>query len=196
MILINKNAIQSNLCLVYICLLIVAIMSSGVSAQDDMLTKWEIAFVESPSLISDSEALGNLRITQIGEDIFGYGSLTRSGNTLKVTVAGSSDSHLQTLYLVTPGGDTMHKLNIAINGESLSGDYEIYTTDNMKKVGTISGNRIGMVGGTLLGITPSKDLAKKDDGKEMENLANELNGEKSDLVLPVVKANSSIKEKS
>jgi hypothetical protein len=212
-----KKGIFFNNYLISIALLLAAIMLSGVSAQDligagesrdlnkqlqnlttsnltDMPKKWEVAFTESPSQLSDSIAVGNLKFIQINKDIFGYGDLTIDKKIQRFTVAGYLNLNLMNLYLVTPGGSLMHKLNISLEGKALSGTYENYTSSIIKKTGVITGrvieestiknedqNAQSLVCGVGMGLTPSKGAAVNTEVKEkeveqkIEDLVDELN---------------------
>lgn len=202
MTLLRKNGSYA-LYLIFIFLLISAMVWLGVSVQDktgyednnwdkqkqdhiasnlnDTPNKWTLSFSENPSIISDFAAVGNLEFLQIDRDVFGYGTLNIGKKTLKVTIAGSFDSDVLNLYLVTPEGSMMHKLSILLKGTSLSGDYTNYTSSSMKRTGTISGNVIKDSKGAGLGLTPSKEITIKiDDDADMENLITELNSEVPD----------------
>jgi len=205
---ILKNGRSTTFCIIYIFLLLMAVMWPGVSAKDNLghnkndldslsytLKKWELTFYESPSLVSDSVAQGNLKFIQIDKDIFGYGNLKISREYLNVTVAGSFNSDALNVLLVTPGAEMMHKLNISLEGKSLSGNYVNYTLSGTRSTGAISGsvieesifkkvkigeNWVECLAG--LGLTPSKELAEKPaKGMDIINLAAELNNEPEDF---------------
>jgi hypothetical protein len=207
-----KNGIFSSNYLITTILLLAAIMLSGVSAQDligagesrdlnkqmqnlntsnltDTSKKWAVTFTESPSQHLDPIAIGNLEFIQIGNDIFGYGNLTTNKKIQRFTVAGYLNLNLMNLYLVTPGGSMMHKLDIALEGKALSGTYENYTSSIIEKTGAITGrvieestiknedqNSQSIVCGVGMGLTPSKEAAKDiEEEQKIEDLVDELN---------------------
>jgi len=83
-----------------------------------------------------------LTLFQKGSDLFGAGKIREGNNTLDVTVSGSSQKNeTAELDITTVSTITLYKLNLNLNGDTATGDYQASSASGDSWKGSAEGQK-------------------------------------------------------
>jgi hypothetical protein len=83
-----------------------------------------------------------LTLFQKGSDLFGAGKIREGNNTLDVTVSGSSQKNeTAELDITTVSTITLYKLNLNLNGDTATGDYQASSASGQSWTGSAEGQK-------------------------------------------------------
>jgi hypothetical protein len=83
-----------------------------------------------------------LTLFQKGSDLFGGGKIREGNNTLDVTVSGSSQKNeTAELDITTVSTITLYKLNLNLNGDTATGDYQASSASGESWKGSVEGQK-------------------------------------------------------
>ena len=84
---------------------------------------------------------GVLTLFQVGDAVFGTGSMNDGNSTLLVAASGSLDGSKLNLDLTTLGTINLYRLALTPSGDSASGDYQAFSAAGNTLTGSANGTR-------------------------------------------------------
>jgi len=97
---------------------------------------WSLTLVDGVMKYAD------LDLSQYGEEVFGYGTMTEGLTSKEITAAGSVAGSVLDLRLVPMGGSCMYRLDLDVDLGTVRGSYIIYAVGELPRTGSCYGNRI------------------------------------------------------
>ncbi len=83
----------------------------------------------------------DLDLSQYGEEVFGYGTMTEGLKNREITAAGSVSGSVLDLRLVTMGGSCMYRLDLDVGLGTVGGSYTVYAVGELPRTGSCYGSR-------------------------------------------------------
>jgi hypothetical protein len=94
-------------------------------------------------IIDDTSRNATMTLFQSGETVFGKGEIDDgAGTMLETTASGKVASDKLTLDLVVPEKIILYQLSLTVNGDSASGSYVEFSTEEEPATGTVAGIRV------------------------------------------------------
>jgi|GEM_PF-6845059 len=92
-----------------------------------------------------------LTLYQIEDVVTGYGNLNSGKNSMDVTAAGSVSGGSIDLFISPSGGLNVYRMRLVQSGQSLSGDYQAYSSDGAVWSGTANARTDEISGSVKVG---------------------------------------------
>ena len=94
----------------------------------DLAGDWRLALLDDDRVSREI----NLTLYQAQKEVFGWGNMTTGNVSHAVVAGGSLEEDNLDLYMISEAGDFMLKLLFKVcDDDSISGDYEVYSSDGV-----------------------------------------------------------------
>ncbi len=113
----------------------------AIEARTGSANQVNLTGIWSLGLLGSTMRYIELNIQQSKDILTGYGSITKEGNSRRVSASGSLSGSNIDLSVFIINSSEMYRLNVSQSGASLRGKYNMYSND----IATLSGTAIGSI---------------------------------------------------